>query len=291
MTEEKHLFDNVNESWLFDAKNAVFWSIAVSVGVLIAAVFAKMVLVMLPAQMSEETGVEVTETVDEIQSQRVTRRFRSLSASVDIDLSDHVGIDSGPVVLNVVAKTSWERQQQRVLAGASDRYRTMSTNYIERYRLLHHADCADLTVWKIKGMEMLRRVPEAFPFLSLPNDCRLTVFSFLNATDRGIAAQVCNSWRDLIRSPTLWTTIDFNSFALCRRCSRLGRNCTPLCYAAYKSRVKSFFKFLTSVRPTIHCLRAAFDIGDHRDGWLELLQVILLFIYACLYVVYVSSWT
>jgi len=121
MTEEKHLFDNVNESWLFDAKNAVFWSIAVSVGVLIAAVFAKMVLVMLPAQMSEETGVEVTETVDEIQSQRVTRRFRSLSASVDIDLSDHVGIDSGPVVLNVVAKTSWERQQQRVLAGASDR--------------------------------------------------------------------------------------------------------------------------------------------------------------------------
>jgi F-box-like len=259
--------------FLIDTKALAFWPLVISIVVLIVAVVAIMVLVMMPVQTPEGHDVEVTESVDERQSRRVPRRFRSLSVSVDVDLSEHVSTELGPIVSNDIAKTSWERQQQRVLAGASDRYRTVSTNYIERYRLLHHADCADLTVWKMKGMEMLRRVPEAFPFQSLPNDCRLTVFSFLSATDRGIAAQVCSSWRDLIRSPTLWTVIDFNNFAFCKRCAKLGRNCTPLCYAAYKSRLKSFFKFLTSVRPTIRRLRASFDIGDHRDGWLELLQV------------------
>lgn len=273
MLEGESSLNEMNEDFVLVGKLLVSGPLAISVVLLFVIIFVKMVLVMMPAQTQEASDVEVTDSVDERQNRQVKRRFRSLSVSVDVDLSDHVNTDSCPVVLNVVAKTSWKRQQQRVLAGASDRHRTVSTNYIEQYRLLHHADCADLTVWKKKGMEMLRRVPEAFPFQSLPNDCRLTVFSFLSATDRGIAAQVCNSWRDLIRSPTLWTIINFNSFAFCRRCMKLGRNCTPLCYAAYKSRLKSFFKFLISIRPTIRCLHGAFDIGDHRDGWLELLQV------------------
>jgi hypothetical protein len=101
------------------------------------------------------------------------------------------------------------------------------------------------------------------------------VFSFLNAPERGIAAQVCADWHNLIRTPTLWTVIDFTSFPLCQRCAKAGRECTPLCYAAYKSRMKSFFRFLFAIRPTVHRLRAAFDIGDHRDGWLDLLQGLL----------------
>lgn len=216
----------------------------------------------------------------------VSRRFRSLSASVDIDLSEQLisetdsassstSNDQTPLLCSTAAmmKSSWNRQQQRILAGGCDRYRTVSTNYIEQYRLLHHADCADLTMWKKKGMEMLRRVPEAFPFQSLPNDCRLSVFSFLTRTERGIAARVCSNWAQLLRTPTLWTCIDFTNFTFCTRCSKRGRSCTALCYAAYKSRLKSFFRYLTSIRPTIHSLQLAFDVGDHRDGWLELLQV------------------
>jgi len=202
------------------------------------------------------------------------RRFRSLSVSMDLQYSaEHNYWNGFAAEAGITARTGWERQQLKVLSGACDRYRTMSTNYIERYRALHHADCADLTVWKARGLEMLRRVPEAFPFQSLPVDCRLKVFSMLSITDRGRAACVCKDWCALMRMPGLWTDIDFLSFAFCRRCAKTGRDCTPLCYATYKTRMKSFFRFLFSVRPKIRRLRASFDIGHHRDGWLDQLQV------------------
>ena len=251
-----------------------FWPTVIAITLFVTIVVALVVLVVLPTQQGhEENDVEVTGSGDVGQRRRTFQRFRSVSLSVDIDLSDYTCPELMPPVSGMVTNSTWQRHQQRVLAGGCDRYRTLSTNYMEQYRLLHHADSADLTVWKKKGMEMLRRVPEAFPFQSLPNDCRLIVFSFLSATERGVASRVCTNWHDLMKTPSLWTTVDFNSFPFCRKCSQAGRSCTPLCYAAYKSRLKSFFKFLTSVKPTLHCLRAAFDIGDHRDGWLEHLQV------------------
>lgn len=201
------------------------------------------------------------------------RRFRSLSVSVDLQYSADQWNGSATET-GVTPRSSWERQQLKVLSGAGgDRYRTMSTNYIERYRALHHADCADLTMWKARGLEMLRRRPEAFPFQSLPVDCRLKVFSVLTMTERGRAARVCKDWCALMRMPELWTNVDFLSFAFCRRCAKTGRDCTPLCYAAYRTRMKSFFRFLFSIRPKIRQLHASFDIGHHRDGWLEQLQV------------------
>ena len=215
----------------------------------------------------------------EIARRRVAaRRFRSLSVSVDLQYSAELydQYNGSATEAGITARTGWERQQLKVLSGASDRYRTMSTNYIERYRALHHADCADLSMWKAHGLEMLRRVPEAFPFQSLPVDCRLKVFSMLSITERGRAARVCRDWCGLMRMPELWTNVDFLSFALCRRCAKTGRDCTPLCYAAYKTRMKSFFRFLFSVRPKIRRLRASFDIGHHRDGWLDQLQVAIL---------------
>jgi len=209
------------------------------------------------------------------------RRFRSLSVSVDLQYSADQW-NGSTAETGVTPRSGWERQQLKVLSGAGgDRYRTMSTNYIERYRALHHADCADLAMWKARGLEMLRRRPETFPFQSLPVDCRLKVFSMLTMTERGQAACVCKDWCALMRMPELWTNVDFLSFAFCQRCAKTDRDCTPLCYAAYRTRMKSFFRFLFSIRPKIHQLRVSFDIGHHRDGWLEHLQVCYLFISKC----------
>lgn len=274
---------------------AVLSSYSTVVIIVIIIIFITMVIIAIQnndiamTAGSTATGVAIAADASTTSANRyVCRRFRSLSASVDIDLSEQMipGVDEADAATSAASndqssiaskasmmKSSWNRQQQRILAGGCDRYRTVSTNYIEQYRLLHHADCADLTMWKKKGMEMLRRVPEAFPFQSLPNDCRLIVFSFLSRSERGIAAQVCSNWAQLLRTPSLWNIVDFTNFTFCSRCSKRGRSCTALCYAAYKSRLKSFFRYLTSIRPTIHTLRAAFDVGDHRDGWLELIQV------------------
>ena len=245
------------------------------------------VLSMLTMLVMMTSATDTTESKDDISSSEdesgmkccrrmATRRFRSLSVSMDLQYSADHGYDQQDGTATdagITARTGWERQQLRVLSGASDRYRTMSTNYIERYRALHHADHADLAVWKAQGLEMLRRVPEAFPFQSLPVDCRLKVFSMLSITERGKASCVCKDWCALMRMPELWTNIDFLSFAVCRRCAKTGRDCTPLCYAAYRTRMKSFFSFLFSIRPKIYKLRASFDIGHHRDGWLDQLQV------------------
>lgn len=250
-------------------------------GVVLASLLSMFaMLVVMTSTSTTQSKDEVSSSEDEngMRSCRRTaaRRFRSLSVSVDLQYSaDHSyeQWNGSAAEVGINARSSWERQQLKVLSGASDRYRTMSTNYIERYRALHHADCADLTVWKAQGLEMLRRVPEAFPFQSLPVDCRLKVFSMLSITERGHAARVCKDWCALMRMPELWTNIDFLSFAFCRRCAKTGRDCTPLCYAAYKTRMKSFFRFLFSIRPKIRRLRASFDIGHHRDGWLDQLQV------------------
>jgi len=227
------------------------------------------------AQSKDEVSSSDSENGIKSCRRTAARRFRSLSVSVDLRYSADHSYDQWnglAAEAGITARTGWERQQLKVLSGASDRYRTMSTNYIERYRALYRADCADLTMWKAQGLEMLRRVPEAFPFQSLPVDCRLKVFSMLSITERGQAARVSKDWCTLMRMPELWTNIDFLSFACCRRCARTGRDCTPLCYAAYRTRMKSFFRFLFSIRPKIRRLRASFDIGHHRDGWLEQLQ-------------------
>ena len=249
-------------------------------GLLLASLLSMLAMLVMMTSTSptrSKNGDVSSSEDDQLRSCRhaATRRFRSLSVSVDLQyLADqNCGDQWNGSTSVVMPQSGWERQQLKVLSGASDRYRTMSTNYIERFRALHHADCADLTAWKAHGLEMLRRVPEAFPFQSLPVDCRLKVFSMLSATERGRAARVCKDWCALMRMPELWTNIDFLSLASCRRCAKTGRDCTPLCYAAYRARTKSFFRFLFSIRPKIRRLRASFDIGHHRDGWLDQLQV------------------
>ena len=251
---------------------------AVAGGVLLASVLSVCaMLVMMTSASPTHSKDDVSGGGDEdamTSCRRVAaRRFRSLSVSVDLQCSADRWNGSAVEAGGIAARSGWERQQLKVLSGACDRYRTMSTNYIERYRALHYADCADLAVWKAQGLEMLRRVPEAFPFQSLPVDCRLKVFSMLSITERGRAACVCKDWCALMRMPELWSNVDFLSFASCQRCAETGRDCTLLCYTTYRTRMKSFFRFLFSVRPKIRRLRASFDIGHHRDGWLEQLQV------------------
>jgi len=254
---------------------------AVAGGLLLASLLSLCaMLVMMSGASSTDSKDDVSDNGDEDVTKScrrvASRRFRSLSVSVDLQHSADQWNGSAAEAGGMTARTSWERQQLKVLYGASDRYRTMSTNYIERYRALHYADCADLAMWKAQGLEMLRHVPEAFPFQSLPVDCRLKVFSMLSITERGRAARVCKDWCALMRMPELWSNVDFLSFAFCQRCAKTRRDCTLLCYTNYRTRMKSFFRFLFSVRPKIRRLCASFDIGHHRDGWLEQLQASVL---------------
>jgi len=258
-------------------------------------------LLTVCAMLVMMTGASPTQSKDNVSSSEdeevmrscrrvAARRFRSLSVSVDLQHSADQWNGTAAEAGGIAARTGWERQQLKVLSGASDRYRTMSTNYIERYRALHYADCADLAMWKAQGLEMLRRVPEAFPFQSLPVDCRLKVFSMLSITERGQAARVCKDWCALLRMPELWSDVDFLSFAFCQPCAKTGRDCTLLCYTTYRTRMKSFFRFLFSIRPKIRRLRASFDIGHHRDGWLEQLQVRIAVLLHTPYSLLHSSW-
>lgn len=231
---------------------------------LLAYIVSSLCLLLLSMLVIVMMPVAAPTTGFGLGSPRRAKRFRSVSVSIDIEFPEHIG---KPPIYYRKLGGSREQQQRQILSN--DRFRTMSTNYVEKYRSLVDSEIMSS---KAKGLAMLRRAPDIFPFQSLPDDCKQHIFSFLNMKERGVAAQVCTDWSEKIRSPSLWNIIDFTDFPLCEICSETGRECNILCYTAYKSRMKKFFRYLVELRPTIHYFRCAYDIGDHKDGWLDLIQ-------------------
>lgn len=113
-----------------------------------------------------------------------------------------------------------------------------------------------------------------FTFENLPLVCQLKIFTFLSAKEKAVAAQVCVQWNRLTKSPKLWSDVDFTEFTLC---SGGGgeHHCTEQCYKAYQRRVMLYHQFLMDVKPFVRRFSFAFDIGDYRDCWLELMQSFL----------------
>jgi len=84
--------------------------------------------------------------------------------------------------------------------------------------------------------------------------------------------QVCTEWHEIIRRPSLWSVIDLTSFPAC--CSS-SHQCTYLCYASYRHRLKHFLEYLIEIRPVMRTLKFSLDIDDPADGYRSLLSELI----------------
>ena len=190
-----------------------------------------------------------------------TRRLRSLSVSIDTECPRQ---SEGDMVLSSSAPTG-------KMVNLPDRSRAFSTCGIEQYESvfkdeLNHACCTAKTCRRLQLMEL------PFNFQALPDVCKLKVFLLLGAKERGHMALVCHEWCSMVKCPSLWGIVDLTVFKLCYATSELHRECTILCYAAYKRRVTKFLQFLIAVKPIVTHVRFSLDLGDFSDSWIDLLM-------------------
>ena len=168
---------------------------------------------------------------------------------------------------------TWEQQQQKALLQA--RLRTRSNNYVEKSNRCAAAE--EFLRLRRQGQELLKMRPERFPFPSIPDNCKLLVFSHLSVYDRASAAQVCTEWRSLMKSYKLWSSIDLTTFPMLSQPSDDDE--TPELdmesYERYRTQIQQFISYLTLIGAPLKSFRFAYDIGDHRDGWLDLIQSFL----------------
>jgi len=181
------------------------------------------------------------------------RRFRSSSFSSDVD----------------VDQDSFRTQQLK----RSNREHVFGTECAGRCRQLSPEE---YTASLVAGRDQLHEQPEYFPFQCLTDDCKLHIFSQLNPSERGIAARVCRSWSHLMRTPSLWSVIDLLVFPPFPPNSDdvFSADDSMKLYECYRARVNSFVAYLVSIQPVVNVLRFEFDIGDLRDGWLEMLHAL-----------------
>lgn len=171
-----------------------------------------------------------------------SKKVRSVSVSVDLECPDRISLDKNmahPYFLRSIREP---------------RFRAIS-------------ECVG-TKSPLYSQNVLNR-SKGLRFQLLTWDCKLKIFSYLTHIDRGRAAQVCQEWRCLASVGNLWDTVDFTEFPLCYI---NHKDCTKVCYALYRDKMRKFMEFLCGVRPLLKRLRLAFDIGDHEDGWYESIE-------------------
>ncbi len=133
--------------------------------------------------------------------------------------------------------------------------------------------------------ERLIKLNYKFPFESLPDVCKFKIFSYLTPCEKGVAAQVCVEWNQLMKSPGLWSHINFSMFnhsiQMRNKQSRFNKTSAlgypyqhPVFssfteYDDYKQRVSKFLAFLETVRPKLKHLVWSYDIGQPKDEWLD----------------------
>ena len=108
-------------------------------------------------------------------------------------------------------------------------------------------------------------------FCDLPNECKLAIFSYLSPQERGMAERVCMEWKELMRAPSLWNSIDLTQFKIQCYCEGTDSACLN-CYEAYKDRIEKFLDYLLAIEPNIKSFRFAFDISDFEDDWMRILM-------------------
>ena len=113
-----------------------------------------------------------------------------------------------------------------------------------------------------------------FQFQKLPTDCKLKVFSYLSPLERGVGSAVCKEWNSLMKTSSLWDTVDLTIFPLCTN-RKSGHNCTKTCYQLYCKRVQKFLAFLHKVRPAMKRFHFEYDIAENNEGWLSAIETLL----------------
>jgi hypothetical protein len=93
-------------------------------------------------------------------------------------------------------------------------------------------------------------------FSDLPSEVKLQIFSFLSATERGLAACVCRDWRDLMRVSTLWTVVDTSQLPVCTVVNNHG----SICSTAQIHRACQFLTHVGNTRVVVRCLSLSGDI-------------------------------
>lgn len=184
-------------------------------------------------------------------SKRV-KKVRSISVSVDLE--------------------GYERSKSKLhgyfTRSSEERFRTISASVTAA----EYRDSEQYLNCTVEGEMPHWQGRHRFPFQDLPHDCKLKIFQFLTPSERGVAAQVCSQWNTLIKSSSLWSTVDFTQFPLCYN---NNHECGKICYVHYRSRIRKFMKYLQSVRPGLKRLSFAFDIDDYEDAWLEPIESFL----------------
>ena len=115
---------------------------------------------------------------------------------------------------------------------------------------------------------------DCLPFLLLPSECWLKIFSFLPYLEKGRVARVCRDWWGLTRNPCLWDRVSF---------SELPQSCLPSashspgdqCYSCFRRRVLLFTEFLEGVRPILRYLEFKFDICDSKSQYMQTIERLL----------------
>lgn len=136
--------------------------------------------------------------------------------------------------------------------------------------------CEDHSSLK-QNMERLRgtstKDPSSFPLDSLAPELKVKILEHLPVRDRGRMGLVNKQWRSLTRTCSLWSRVDLTEFPLCyhNQCKS-----PQLCYSFYKKKVKSFIRFLISIKPNVKNFTMAFDLQqEHEDGWKSAMEQLL----------------
>lgn len=93
-----------------------------------------------------------------------------------------------------------------------------------------------------------------FKLQSLPDHVKVHIFSYLGHKTLGRLMVVCKEWNMLIRSPMLWSRLDFSQLRLCEHAT--SRDCLLTCYPSYKSRVKLYAAHINRIKPSIKFVKS-----------------------------------
>jgi predicted nucleic acid-binding Zn ribbon protein len=196
------------------------------------------------------------------------RRFRSSSCSSDLDADDNSSktVDTRTIAPHPVSESK---------NGCRSRAFTINTA-----SSCHGLSVEEFAATLASGHEMLCSEPCIFPFSSLTDECKLHIFAMLSPAERGSVARVCHEWSVLMHVSSLWNTIDLVAFPPYPTVSLTNEDTLTteeslLLYERYRARMKRYIAFLINIRPHMRFFRFELDIGDVRDGWLEVLQSLL----------------
>jgi hypothetical protein len=145
-------------------------------------------------------------------------------------------------------------------------------------RCYHHhksksapADCALYDNVLINTEEPIQN-DGSFPFVSLPVDCKLKIFSYLDHLQKSSLLSVCKSWYRILLHPSLWSRLSLWNFPMTCLTSQNSHEPTNSCYICYKKRVHLFANFLLWMNPRPKYLEFKFNIAEVSSGYLNMIE-------------------